>query len=56
MVDGNMAGKSKEMQTGRKSFKMLAHENVVKIVARVIRGHIVEDHLSMSAELRNIKE
>lgn len=50
MVDGNLAGRSKAMQTGRKSYKMFAHENVFKIVARVIRCHIVEDHLGVFAE------
>lgn len=56
MVDGNIVGKSKAKQTGRKSFKMLAHEDVFKIVARVIRCCIAEDHLGMFAELGDVKE
>lgn len=56
MADGNMVGKSKAMQTWRDGFKMLAHEDMFKIVARVIRCHIAEDHLGMFAELGDVKE
>lgn len=56
MVDGNMEGKSKAMQIGGKSFKMLAHEDVFRMVARVIRCHMVEDHLSMFSELGDVKQ